>query len=231
MLVEEAFNQEAGIFQNMVVFQRSGSGGQWTMDFTQEWPLRSQKHQLSYTLPFRLDGFVMRKTALHYRYQLRAEDDTGPALSPRLTLMLPTGPDDGFQWGTQLNIPVSRQMGDLYGHANVGVTWDRRDAGLSGPSGVGTVSMISPHAAGSLIWRTLPMVHVLLESVVRLEEVQATGCCRAEYDTSWLVSPGFRVGRNLGHEQLVFGVGVPMAVVGAGGTSLLLYMSYELPFR
>ncbi len=47
-LVEEAFNQEAGIFQNIagMVFV----DGNWGFNFTQEWPLVSQKHQLSYTV-------------------------------------------------------------------------------------------------------------------------------------------------------------------------------------
>ena len=47
-LVEEAFNQEAGIFQN--IFNASRSESVWTSTFTQEWPIVSQTHQFSYTL-------------------------------------------------------------------------------------------------------------------------------------------------------------------------------------
>jgi hypothetical protein len=36
-LVEEAFNQEAGIFQNIFAFTRSQDGA-WQGAFTQEWP-------------------------------------------------------------------------------------------------------------------------------------------------------------------------------------------------
>ena len=50
MLVEEAFNQEAGVFQNIFGFVRNGSN--WDAAFTQEWPLGTQAHQFSYTLPF-----------------------------------------------------------------------------------------------------------------------------------------------------------------------------------
>jgi hypothetical protein len=230
MLVEEAFNQEAGVFQNILLFQR-GSGGVWALDFTQEWPFRSQRHQVSYTLPFTLERFVMGKLALNYRFQARLENGTGPAFSPRLTLLLPTGPDDGYQWGWQLNLPLSRQFGDLYAHANAGLTWDRRDAGLSGPAGVGTISLISPHVAGSLIWRAFPLVHVMVESSARFEEVPTLGCCTTDRETSWLVSPGLRVARNVGDQQIVLGAGVPLSLVGGGAPAVLLYFSYELPFR
>ena len=48
-LVEEAFNQEAGIFQNIFgVIRQAAVTGQLT--FTQEWPAPGMRHQLSYTI-------------------------------------------------------------------------------------------------------------------------------------------------------------------------------------
>src|SRR4029077_9357086 len=47
-LVEEAFNQEAHIFQN--IFGAVRQAGAWQMTFTQEWPAPSIRHQLSYTI-------------------------------------------------------------------------------------------------------------------------------------------------------------------------------------
>ena len=49
-LVEEAFNQEAGVFQNIVTAARADAS--WELGFTQEWPVGTQRHQLSYTAPF-----------------------------------------------------------------------------------------------------------------------------------------------------------------------------------
>lgn len=51
-LVEEAYNQEPGEVQHVVTAayndpRRRG----WTFDFTQEWPVFSQDHQFSYTIP------------------------------------------------------------------------------------------------------------------------------------------------------------------------------------
>jgi hypothetical protein len=48
-LLEEAYNQEAGVVQHINTFTRS-SAGAWTYSFTQEWPLGGIAHQLSYTI-------------------------------------------------------------------------------------------------------------------------------------------------------------------------------------
>src|SRR6516225_9764799 len=47
-LVEEAYNQEDGVIQHISFVQRS-STGDWVYTQTDEWPLRSIKHQLSFT--------------------------------------------------------------------------------------------------------------------------------------------------------------------------------------
>lgn len=57
-LIEEAYNQEAGVVQHILnivhtASRRSGADeDQWSFVFTQEWPFFSQTHQLSYTLPY-----------------------------------------------------------------------------------------------------------------------------------------------------------------------------------
>ena len=68
-LVEEAFNQEAGIFQN--IFNVGAIGRDWAATFTQEWPVVSQKHQFSYTLAWvACDGdAAFGDTLINYRYQ------------------------------------------------------------------------------------------------------------------------------------------------------------------
>jgi hypothetical protein len=67
-LIEEAYNQEAGVVQHIFTFMRS-RGGTYVSTFTQEWPVRGLTHQLSYTLP------VQRRRGdalINYRYQLAA---------------------------------------------------------------------------------------------------------------------------------------------------------------
>ena len=210
-LVEEAFNQESGIFQNIATWTR-GDDGEWEASFTQEWPAPGMTHQFSYTVPFLALGGRrgISDVLVNYRYQLWQEREGHPAISPRFSVILPTGREqDGLGAGTvglQVNGPISKQFGDLYVHGNAGWTW------LPGVERM-------THVAGSGIWRVAPMFNLMLEAVVDLDEAIT-------------VSPGFRRGWNMGDRQVVVGAAVP--VTRAGGTTtaaLLTYFSYELPFR
>ncbi len=56
-LIEEAYNQEPGEIQHVVTLQRQHRD--WFLDFSQEWALGSQTHQLGYSVPYswlRSDG-------------------------------------------------------------------------------------------------------------------------------------------------------------------------------
>jgi hypothetical protein len=209
-LVEESFNQERGVFQNIFTWTRQHDGD-WGGSFTQEWPAPSTRHQLSYTVPF---GAIGGTTAfgdvlLNYRYQLRDESPGGPAISPRASVILPTGRAEGFGgngYGVQFNVPASKQFGDLYVHANAGYAW---------VPDIESATAI----AGSAIWRARPMFNVMLEAVFVVDE-------------SATVSPGFRRGWNFDDRQLVVGVAVPLTRQdGETHAALLAYASYELPFR
>ena len=210
-LVEEAFNQEPGVFQHIFTWTRELDGA-WAAAFTQEWPAPNMTHQFSYTVPFGGTGVArgVGDVMLNYRYQLRTESARGPAVSPRLSVILPTGREsEGLGSGAaglQFNLPVSKQFGDLYVHANAGQTW------------LPDVQQTT-HVAGSGIWRIKPMVNLMLESVV-------------EFGESVTVSPGVRGGWNLGEHQLVVGAAVPFTrAEGRSTAAILAYFSYELPFR
>ena len=75
-------------------------------------------HQLSYTIPFAGgDGTSAHfgGVLLNYRYQVLSEGPGRPAFSPRFSLILPTGrsADDSDRPGVQVNLPFSKQVGDL----------------------------------------------------------------------------------------------------------------------
>jgi hypothetical protein len=210
-LVEEAFNQEPGVVQNIFTWTR-GRHGAWFGNFTQEWPAPGMKHQLSYSVLFASTGDAagVGDVLLNYRYQLREETAGGPAISPRLSVILPTGREsDGLGAGTtglDVNLPASKQFGDLYVHGNVGYTW------------LPDVQRTT-HLAASGIWRVAPMLNLMLEGVVNVDE-------------SVTVSPGFRRGWNFGEKQLVIGAAIPITRAdGRSTAALLTYFSYELPFR
>jgi hypothetical protein len=215
-LVEEAFNQEAGVFQNILLFQRP-HGREWSLEFTQEWPVVSQRHQFSFTIPLEAVKPVLQDEydiargtiAVNYRYQLTFEDRSGVAISPRLSLLIPRGDGDP---GVQFNLPVSKQFANVYAHANAGFTVED-DARW--------------HLAGSLIYRAWPMVHLMLESVYRADEHETIN----GVEDGWLISPGLRAGFNFGDQQLVLGVAVPIGLLNNYDTQdFIAYISYELPF-
>src|SRR5712671_4469454 len=188
-LIEESFNQERDVFQNIFTWTR-GPHGAWQGVFTQEWPAPNMTHQFSYTIPFSgsQDATGINDILLNYRYQLSNEGPARPAISPRLSVILPSGRESvglgGGAAGLQFNVPASKQFGDLYVHVNGGATW------LHGGEWTALVG-------GSVIWRAAPMWNLLFETV-------------SDPGQSLTLSPGFRYGWNLPGGQLVVGAAVPV---------------------
>ncbi|MSO83427.1 MAG: metal-dependent transcriptional regulator [Acidobacteria bacterium] len=230
-LVEEAFNQEPGIFQNIFT-ARLGEDDTWEAAFTQEWPLFSQAHQFSYTIAAlgadgeRAFGDVM----INYRWQATMETASAPAFSPRISLIVATGDGslglNGGGAGWQVNLPFSKQFGDTYVHWNAGFT-HRPEAQATGRCA--HHNLLTPHAAVSGIWRLRPMFNLMLESVAEWEEFVDQAATRRAM--AWTVSPGFRTGLGAGLPQTIVGFAVPVAVSDDGSTvGVFGYFSYELAF-
>ena len=229
-LVEEAFNQEPGIFQNIFGIS-AGEGGAWEAAFTQEWPLFSHTHQFSFTVPaVSADGNTgLGDVMINYRLQALDGEGTSLAFSPRVSLILGTGNEDrglgsgGTGW--QINLPFSRQVGDAYFHWNAGLTHTADPDELPGER-----YPVTPHVALSGIWRVRPMFNVMLESRLEWEEVVTVE--RRYRDASVTLSPGFRTGWNVGATQTIVGLAMPITFgLGPATTGVFGYFSYELPFR
>jgi hypothetical protein len=227
--VEEAFNQEPGVVQNIFGVYAPGDGS-WVSAFTQEWPIRVHAHQFSYTVPLaRIDGGAgIGDVELHYRYQVWDEAPRRPAFSPSVSLVLPTGDairgrGDGSS-GWEVSLPFSKQFGDLYLHWNAGFTQLPK---AEGPSA--THNLLTPRAGVSGIWRARPMLNLMLESVFEWPEEIAGATTDRSYATT--VIPGFRTGWNRGEAQTIVGVGIPVSFSsGTTDTGVFGYFSYELPF-
>ncbi|MGV3533946.1 MAG: transporter [Chthoniobacteraceae bacterium] len=234
-LVEEAYNQEAGVVQH--IFLVGGSVDQLrgpderelSLEFTQEWPLFSQAHQVSCTLPYHFlesDGStenVLGDIVLSYRYQALFESDGWPAFAPRVSLILPTGEgaDDGI--GYEVNLPFSKVLSNRWSaHLNAGATWlpDMQDE-----------SLMSYSLAGSFIYAISRDFHVLLEAVGAWDEEGLDGG-GTRRDFSAIVSPGVRYAFNLKDDvQIVAGVAAPIGLTGsAPDYGILLYLSVEHGF-
>ena len=238
--IEEAFNQEARVFQNIVGVLVGEDSTSWGITFTQEWPAPSMRHQLSYTatLVNVADETGVGDTLVNYRYQLLEEGAGRPAMSPRVSLVIPSGDEErglGFGgWGWQFNLPVSKQVGDFFLHGNAGMTWwpslstdHFPSAGLVPANDVG---ITNPFLGGSAIYRVRQMFNVMLESVVSWQE-DIVGPSATERHTAFVISPGVRGGWNIGDKQIVVGLAVPVfRSQGDTFTGAFGYFSYELPF-
>ena len=232
-LVEEAFNQEPGIVQNIVSFTKAGAG-EWTTVFTQEWPIPDITHQFSYTLPLsRIDRRTgVGDVLINYRFQALSETAARPAFAPRLSVVLPTGDGDtGFGSGAlgwQVNLPFSKQAGDVYFHWNSGFTYTPH---VKADSERGhRATLFSPFVAGSVIWQASPRLNLLLEIVSSSEQYIADDGVRARNDQI-VFSPGARHAWNLIEKQIVVGAALPVTVSQDSSVALLAYVSYEVRFK
>jgi hypothetical protein len=233
--VEEAFNQEAGIFQNIVVFERAGSR-RWGTSFVQEWPVPSMRHQLAYSLSFSRDGSDPRfsDVSLDYRLQVWTGEDSRPAFSPRASLLV--NRDDGTTAldesgvGVEFNLPFSKEHGPLFLHWNAGLSWMPSASTTAGSAAASDVSLAAPFAAASAILAVQPMFNLMLEGRVDWEQF-VTGPGTTDRASVFTISPGVRGGWNLGDTQIVVGLAAPVVrSEDETDAGVLLYFSYEPPF-
>ena len=238
-LVEEGFNQEPGVVQNLFAFERTGPGG-WEAKFVQEWPLRSMRHQVSYALGFARDGGASQfsNVSLDYRLQVWTEGSGRPAFSPRASLLvnresLETPETEGAA-GVEFSLPFSKRTGPVYFHWNAGLRWfpsaSTFNRSLPQIAQSDDVSLSTPFAAGSAIVAVRPMLNLLLEVAAESDHA-VVGPGEAARSAVFTVSPGARSGVNLGDAQIVVGLAFPFVRQdGETDAGVLGYASYELPF-
>ncbi|KAF0205931.1 MAG: hypothetical protein FD173_620 [Gallionellaceae bacterium] len=234
-LMEEAYNQEAGVVQHIQSYQYTQKTKDWVYTFTQEWPLRDQTHQLSYSIPVvhmadPLNSSGVGDIALNYRYQAIAKDEI--ALSPRLAVILPTG-DYRKSHGTdavgiQTNIPLSVTLSDtVVTHWNIGATYT---SGSKEPGGA-KANTTGFNYGASLIYLTSENFNLMLEAVgITSEAVQPDGSKRQE--NTAFINPGVRFASNYSSGlQIVPGISMPIGIgPSAGKRNIFLYLSFEHPF-
>ena len=235
-LIEEAFNQERGVVQHISTFARPDGGGAWAYSFTQEWPLRGMRNQLSYTVPVQHDeagGTGVGDIGLNYRYQLVGLDGGQLYVAPRATLLLPTGDERRDRGaggvGFQINLPMSiLPTPQLALHANAGATWTP-----SAKNSLGAKSgTLDANAGGSVIWLVRPAFNFLVELLWYSTETVVAPETAVRQD-AWLVNPGVRWAFNFPSGlQIVPGVAYTVGLGdGDGEDGLFLYLSFEHPFR
>jgi hypothetical protein len=239
-LIEEAYNQEMGVVQHISTWQQDRDSHDWNATFTQEWPFLSPKHQLSYTLAWDHAAGAFGEEgsggpgdlALNYRYQLVGDGNAPVAISPRLTLLLPTGDEKKGRGagaaGLQVNLPLSVVVSPrLSTHTNVGFTWTPDAEDEFGDK----ADNFTPQLGQSLIWLVHPRVNLMLEAVYANEETTVSPG-RTEKSDSLTISPGIRWSYNFPSGlQIVPGIAFPIGVGPSDGEkAVFLYLSFEHPF-
>ena len=222
-LIEEAYNQEAGVVQHIGTFARPDGGASWDFSFTQEWPLGGPRHQIGFTLPVtnaRPDGTGLGDLALNYRYQLAGRDESPLYLAPRLSILLPTGSEQERRGsgsvGLQANLPASYRVATvLVTHWNAGATVGTDE---------GTVDL---NLGASAVLLLRPTFNLLVEAVWLSEDLAGD----AERAESAFLNPGVRWAHDVGDLQIVPGLAYTIGIgPSAGDDGLFLYLSFEHPF-
>jgi hypothetical protein len=238
-LIEEAYNQEAGIvqhiFNGIYSVDRISDTHQRRIDlsFTQEWPAWGQAHQLSYTVPYAFvreaghwsDG--IGDVLLNYRYQAFLNEQTLTAFSPRFSLVLPTGNERrGYGAGTlgyQWNLPFSTTFGDRwFVHANTGLTF-LPEAGQEP-----THDFLNYNLGASVIYCATDRFNLMLEWIGNWNN-SATSSGGVDRQFFSVISPGCRTAFNFDNgSQMVLGLAIPIAVTrSAPEIGAFLYFSFE----
>jgi len=234
--VEEAYNQEPGVVQHILNVPINFINGsrEITPSFTQEWPVFSQTHQFSYTIPYAFteEDNGMEDMRLNYRLQALTEDEWTPAFAPRLSLVLPTGdrdkgPGTGVV-GYETNLPFSKIISDrwtLHFNAGMSVFPNARDHHLT-----------NYNLGASAIYAVSRDFNLMLETVAGWNEDIADGELAPEPTvdraTTALVSPGARYAFNLPNDaQLVVGLALPIGLTSdSPDWGMFFYCSFEHPF-
>jgi len=238
-LIEEAYNQGPGVVQHINTFTLFDDTDDWAYSFTQEWPAPGLRHQLSYTLPWQsLEGSPDGKdgagdVALNYRYQLLGSGETAVAVSPRFSLILPTGDEEEGRGlgalGFQVNLPLSVVLGSrAITHVNLGATFTPGAKNEFGDE----ADLTAYNFGQSFIWLARDNFNVMLELAYNSgEEIVGRGL--TEGSDSFFINPGIRWSHDFANGlQIVPGLAVPIGVgPSEGERAVFVYLSFEHPFR
>jgi hypothetical protein len=248
MLIEEAFNQEAGVIQhisNLIL-----DGGNVAYAYTQEIPIPNEKHQLSFGVSYsalkKPEGTFVNSLFLtnglgdlvvNYRPMLMDKNDWALVI-PRFTLIAPTGNAryglGSGAWGGQFNLAVTKRLGSkITMHYNAGYTLLKKaDSYNLLSDGTPELSferdLKAKNLGASAIWIVRPKFNLLVEAATTFGQVIREDGSIAKENVS-VINPGFRFAVDLGKVQIVPGMGIPVNFTDGGfvNTAAFFYLSIE----
>ena len=236
--IEEAYNQENRVIQHISNLRYSLlSSHDLAYSFTQEWPVFSQKHQISYTIGFSSlnsgNVFGFNDIMLNYRYQLTGHD-AFVTLAPRISLIIPTGnakKDLGTGViGYQFNLPASRRISNGFAcHANVGYTLLPNVETTDDNDIVTHKTYSFVNLGAEAIWLMTYKTNLMFEVLYNLLQ-EADKSSEVVTYGQVIISPGIRHAFDLKNLQIVPGFAVPILMQSSKTEfGLFFYLSFEHP--
>jgi hypothetical protein len=169
---------------------------------------------------------------INYRYQVIGAAGGQVYFAPRLSAVLPTGQARAGRgngaFGVQTNLPLTLMLTpQVSTHLNAGLTLIPSAENPLGQHATSTTL----NAGASVIWLVRPLVNLMLEGVwVGNDVVVGEGLTARR--SSFFLSPGIRAGINCcGGLQIVPGVAYTISLREADPDAVLIYLSFEHPFR
>lgn len=235
--IEEAYNQQERVVQHISSGYYQTESREFVYTFTQEWPVGSQTHQLSYTIPYQSmvggsKGFG--DIYINYRYQLWDDRNWG-WVAPRLSLILPSGNSSkglgNGVVGMQACLPVSKRWSNEFiSHFNLGITILPNIKGITAAGSSIHKTLPSYYAGISGIWLLAGNFNLMCEALYTINS-GIDGDGNMTYSSQGILSPGIRYAINLGNLQIVPGVAFPFSITSTGSDiNLFGYLSFEHPF-
>jgi len=223
--IEEAFNQEKGVVQHIGNLLTDSRFHNLVFTFTQEWPICSEKNQLSYTIPWLQSSNYSQlgDIFINYRYQLVEENHL--FIAPRISVVLPTGNSENgnANRGIQINIPVSYEWKNLLAfHFNAGGTqvWRRANDSL--------LNTFILNGGASVIWLINSHINLMNEFVYY--ETYHGIENNATRDQVLIINPGLRGAINFKNGlQIVPGFSTWFDLINHTN-GFFFYLSFEHPF-
>ncbi|WP_408098048.1 hypothetical protein ACJVC5_03740 [Peredibacter sp. HCB2-198] len=235
-LLEEAYNQEWGVYQFIQQYQTYNNSNNFTYAFTNEIPITDKTHQFSYGFGYeRYDGVEhgsITDTTLSYRWQPVNRD--GILIAERFGLVVPTGSVEkgtsagvyGFEFVQAATITMAPQW---MNHWNFGF----KVLPAAKTAGVDKRRTLTTFKAGtSLIYFLSDHFNLMLEGLLESGQgIDEDG--NKIVETSFTINPGFRFDWNLDWKdtQIVPGVSFPTELInGPTQQAVLVYLSIEPKF-
>lgn len=235
-LLEEAFNQEWGVYQFIQKYQTSDVAKGYEYTFENEIPITDKTHQFSYEFsyarPEASGTSAVSDVGLNYRFQPYNRD--GVIVADRFSLVVPTGRVEkdagngvfGFEFMQSASILLNEKF---ITHFNFGFSV-LPNAKTNGIDKRRTLTGFSGGSSLIYLWRD--NVNFMLEALLESgQSVNEDGTKNAE--TALTINPGMRFAFDFDYQdtQIVPGISFPTELLnGPTEHGILVYLSIEPKF-